>query len=241
MEPRAQRRIIHIERKIPMKPEIIVMLTHNDRTVEKALDFFLSCADLPVNFWGFKDVGLPEQEMRALHAAMKAAGKKTFLEVVTYTEESCMAGARLAVEFGFDYLMGTILYPEVWDYLKDKPIAYFPFVGEVSGSPSILKGSAASMLKQAQEFAAMGIPGVDLLAYRLVNGDPVELAKELAAHAGLKLVVAGSISSKERMEAVKAIDPWAFTMGSALFAGNFAPDGSFRDNLEKVVQIMDSL
>ena len=68
-----------------MKSKIIIMLTHNDRTVENALDIFESCKDLPVECWGFKDVGLPIPKMKALVSAMKAAGKVTFLEVVTYT------------------------------------------------------------------------------------------------------------------------------------------------------------
>jgi hypothetical protein len=224
-----------------MESKIIVMLTHNDQTVEDALEVFESCKNLPVDFWGFKDVGLPAPKMKELHAAMKAAGKKAFLEVVTYTTEACMAGAKLAVEFGFDYLMGTIFYPEVWTFLKNKPIQYLPFVGEVSGSPSILKGSIESMLAQAAGFVEMGIPGVDLLAYRFVEGDPELLAKDFVAAAGLKVVVAGSISSPERIAVINSINPWAFTMGSALFNKNFVRDASFRDNLSRVVEIINSL
>ena len=224
-----------------MDPKIIVMLTYNDRTVEHALEVFESCKDLPVEFWGFKNVGIPTSAMRRLHDAMKAAGKKTFLEVVTYTRESCLEGAKLAVDFGFDHLMGTILFPEVWEYLKDKPIRYLPFVGEVSGSPSILEGSLADMLGQAARYSDVGIPGVDLLAYRWTGDDPETLAKEFVAGAPLQVVVAGSISSPERIAAVQYIAPWAFTMGSALFTRNFVPEGSFRENLEKVLDIMDLL
>ena len=42
-----------------MKPELIVMLTHHDETVQNALALFEECKDLPVTHWGFKDVGLP--------------------------------------------------------------------------------------------------------------------------------------------------------------------------------------
>jgi len=224
-----------------MESKIIVMLTHKDQTVEDALGVFESCKDLPVDFWGFKDVGLPAPKMKELHAAMKTAGKKTFLEVVTYTPEACMAGAKLAVEFGFDYLMGTIFYPEVWMFLKDKLIQYFPFVGEVSGSPSILKGSIESMLAQVTGFVEMGIPGVDLLAYRFVEGDPELLAKDFVAVADLKVIVAGSISSPEHITVINSINPWAFTMGSALFNKNFVRDANFRDNLSRVVEIMNSI
>ena len=41
-----------------MKPEFILMLTYNDRTVPDALNIFRGCKDAPVMHWGFKDVGL---------------------------------------------------------------------------------------------------------------------------------------------------------------------------------------
>lgn len=224
-----------------MQAKIIIMLTHNDQTVSNALEIFEQCKHLPIDFWGFKDVGLPRNKMLELHTAMKDAGKKTFLEVVTYTEEQCLAGAKIAVESGFDYLMGTLMYPSVWAYLKDKPIRYYPFVGGVSGSPSILEGDARSMVEQADAFAAQGIPGVDLLAYRATEVDPEALAREFVKKAKLQVVVAGSIGSPGRIATMSEINPFGFTMGSALFTGNFVQGGSFLENLEKVIEIMDSL
>ncbi len=81
-----------------MKSKIIIMLTHNDQTVKNAIEVFDACKDLAVDFWGFKDVGLEKEKMAELIQHMKAAGKTTFLEVVTYTEEECMNGAKLAVD-----------------------------------------------------------------------------------------------------------------------------------------------
>ena len=74
-------------------PELIVMLTHNDRTVEDAIEVFEGAKDSKAKFWGFKEVGIPEDQMIDLVKRMKAAGKTTFLEVVDYTEEGCIAGA----------------------------------------------------------------------------------------------------------------------------------------------------
>ena len=97
-----------------MRPEIIIMLTHHDVTVKNAHEVFEQCKDIEeVKYWGFKNVGLPKDEMKALTAAMKAAGKTTFLEVVTYDEASCLDGAQTAIDCGFDYLMGTIYYDSV--------------------------------------------------------------------------------------------------------------------------------
>lgn len=44
---------------------------------------------------GFKEVGIPLDEMKELYSYMKQCGKTTFLEVVAYTEEECMEGAKM--------------------------------------------------------------------------------------------------------------------------------------------------
>ena len=66
-----------------MNPEIIIMLTNNDITVTNAEEVFESCKDLPAKKWGFKDIGLPKEEMIQLAKKMKDAGKETYIEVVT--------------------------------------------------------------------------------------------------------------------------------------------------------------
>ena len=40
-------------------PELIVMLTHNDRTVENAYEIFDACKDAKAKYWGFKEVCIP--------------------------------------------------------------------------------------------------------------------------------------------------------------------------------------
>ena len=223
-----------------MESNLIVMLTHDDKTVQDALQIFEVCQDLPITYWGFKDVGLPRDEMRDLVKALQSAGKTTFLEVVSYTEEECMAGAEFAVDLGFDYLMGTLFYPEVWKFLKEQNIKYFPFVGEVSGSPSILEGSADSMVKETEFLQAEGVHGVDLLGFRHVE-DPEGLSREFISRSAVPVVLAGSINSLQRIDFVNEINPWGYTMGSALFNKALLPEGSFRENLEEVVKKMESI
>ena len=224
-----------------MLEKLIVMLTHNDVTVPDAKEIFLANQDLPVTNWGFKDVGLEPAAMKELCGLMKEAGKTTFLEVVTYTEEECMRGAKLAVECGFDCLLGTIFYDSVAEYVKTTNLKYYPFVGNVSQSPSILEGSVDLMLAQEKEYVSKGAVGVDLLGYRYVGGDPNVLSAAYIKAAGSPTVLAGSIGSEERMKLVKQMDPAYFTMGSALFTKNFVKDGSFRDNLEAVVKFLQTL
>lgn len=224
-----------------MQPQLIVMLTQNDITVENALEVFDSCKDLPVEFWGFKNVGISPSDTRDLLDAMKKHNKVTFLEVVTYTEESCLENAKMAVEYGFDYLTGTRYFPSVAEYLKDKPIRYYPFVGDVGGSPVTLKGSKQDILDDCKRLEQDGVDGLDLVAYRYVDGDPVELAKAVVAAATTEVIIAGSISSEERIRIINEINPFAFTMGSALFERLFVSDGDFRSNLERVIDLMNAI
>lgn len=222
-----------------MESKLIVMLTHNDKTVTNALEVFESCKDLPVDFWGFKDVGLPKEEMVKIINAMKTAGKTTFLEVVSYSEEECMQGAKLAVELGYDYLMGTVYHQSVFEYLSTQKIKFLPFCGKVSGSPSVLEGTFEEIIDDAKGLLAKGVDGIDLLSFRHVDG--AGLAQAYCKAIDKPVVIAGSINSNARLDFINEINPWAFTMGSALFTENFAPGKSFRENLQAVVDYMDSI
>jgi len=91
-----------------MNTKMIVMLTYNDKTVKNALELFEECKNLSVEHWGFKNIGLPVIKMKKLVRNMKDAKKKTFLEVVSYTEKECIEATKLAIECEFDYLMGTM-------------------------------------------------------------------------------------------------------------------------------------
>ena len=213
-----------------MKPVFILMLTYNDQTVKNALQLFQECKDTPVTHWGFKDVGLPVPEMKQLVQEMKKAGKTTFLEVVSLSEEEGLAGARLAVEAGFDILMGTVFFDSILDYLKDKPIKYFPFPGHVYSHPSILDGTMDEIVNHARFLEGRGVQGMDLLSYRYV-GDAPELLRRVVAATKVPIVSAGSIDSYKRLEEVCETGAWGFTIGSALFDKKFVPDGSFQDNI----------
>lgn len=222
-----------------MVPELIIMLTNNDITVSNAADIFEECKDLPVKKWGFKDVGLPKDEMIELAEKMKEAGKETYIEVVTYTEEGCLEGAKMAYECGFDYLTGTIPFDSVFQYAREHGLKYCPFCGDVGGSPVALTGSVASVVASAKKCIENGAIGVDLTAYRYTDGDPVELTKAVVEAVGAdKVCIAGSIGSTERMDAMKEAGVAEYTMGSALFNGNFVKGGTFRENLEAVLNYL---
>ena len=216
-----------------MKPELIVMLTYNDKTVENALELFNQMKDTPVTHWGFKDVGLPPEKMKKVVDSMNAAGKTTYLEVVSLTEEEGLAGAKLAAECGFDILMGTVFFDSINDYLKDKPVKYYPFPGHVHSHPSILDGSIEEIVQHACDMEAKGVDGMDLLTYRY-TGDAPRLLQEVVKATGVPMVSAGSIDSYDRIAEVRDTGAWGFTIGTAFFEKKFIPDGSFRENMMAV-------
>ena len=218
--------------------KLIVMLTYDDETVSKAREIFDTCKDLPVEYWGFKNIGLPKDQMKTLVNEMKAAGKTTFLEVVTLTEQACREGAELAVECGFDFLMGTVFHRSVLDYCKEKNLQYLPFCGQVDGHPSILSGTPEEIAASAAELEAAGCTGTDLLAYRHTD-QPEEVIRAVVEKVGFKVCVAGSVSTFDRIDLIQDINPWTFTIGTALFDGKFGPDKSFRGQLETVINHMN--
>ncbi len=217
---------------------MIVMLTNHDKTVKNALELFEECKNIPVEHWGFKNIGLPIIQMKKLVRNMKNANKKTFLEVVSYTEKECIEATKLAIECEFDYLMGTIFFQSVYDLLKDKPIKYMPFCGKVSGSPSVLEGSIDEIIAHAKSIKEKNVYGLDLLTYRY-TGDPEELAQKFIKEIDLPVIIAGSINSFEKLEKVKKLNPWGFTIGSAFFDKKFVKGGSFKEQIERIVKYLE--
>lgn len=216
---------------MPSKPELVVMLTYDDLTVTNAAEIFESCKQIPVQYWGFKEQPLPVQEMRALFSYMKSCGKTTCLEVVAYDEAAGIAGAETAAACGCDLLMGTCYFDSVRDICKANGLRYMPFVGDVTGRPSVLAGDPEEMLAEAKRILAAGADGIDLLGYRY-TGDADALNRRLIAELDAPVCVAGSIDSYARLDEVLRAAPWSFTIGSAFFDGCFG--GSIPEQIEKV-------
>ncbi len=210
---------------------LIVMLTHNDHTVENAYEVFSKCKNSKAELWGFKEAGIPIDEMKCLFSEMKRCGKTTVLEVVAYTERECMNSARLAVECECDILMGTLFYDSVNAFCKTNGLKYMPFVGNVSNRPSVLCGEIEDIISQAKEYLNMGVYGFDLLGYRYV-GDAKELIKRFVAEIEAPVCIAGSVNSYERLDEIKGVAPWGFTIGGAFFENKFG--NTFTEQINSV-------
>jgi hypothetical protein len=170
---------------------------------------------------------------------MKDAGKTTYLEVVSLSEPEGLAGARLAVEAGFNGLMGTVYFDSIHAYLKDKPVEYYPFPGHVYGHPSILDGPIEAIVEHSCGLEEKGVEGLDLLAYRY-TGDAPRLLREVVDAVKIPVVSAGSVATFDRIAQICAARAWGFTIGSAFFEAAFLPGCSFKENMMAVWDWLES-
>lgn len=215
------------------KTNLIVMLTHNDKTVENAHEIFEKCKNSKAKYFGFKEKPLPINDMKKLFKHMKDNGKTTVLEVVEYTEKEGLEGAKIAVECDCDILMGTIYADSINDFCKEHNLKYMPFVGKVTQRPSILEGNIDDMIEEANEYLKKGVYGFDLLGYRYTE-NAVELNKRFVSEVNAPVCIAGSINSFERLDELKKANPCLFTIGGAFFENKFGTD--FEEQINKVCE-----
>jgi hypothetical protein len=216
--------------------DFIFMLTQADRTVADCLKVLEDIAPLRLRHIGFKDVGVEPAVLRELHAGIKAAGGLSYLEVVATSPAAALRSAEMAVALGVDRLLGGTQVEETLRILAGSGAEYYPFPGRPFGHPTQLGGDAAMIEAHAASFMAQGCAGVDLLAYRAVDAEPLELVR--AARRGLgagRLICAGGVDSPERIAALRAAGADAFTVGSAVFEGVFGDRPGLVPQLEAVL------
>jgi 4-hydroxythreonine-4-phosphate dehydrogenase len=205
-----------------MTPDFIFMLTHADRTLPDAHDRVPEALAAGVRHIGFKDVGLPFASLRRLADTIRAAGATLYLEVVSLDAANEEASARAAVGLGVDVLMGGTRPPVVLPILAGTGIHYYPFPGEVVGHPSVLRGTADTIIESACWLAALdGVHGLDLLAYRFQGDVPDLIGRVCQAVAPKPVVVAGSLDRPERITDLLKAGVAGFTVGTAALDGAF--------------------
>jgi methylglyoxal synthase len=206
--------------------DFILMLTENDRTIPDARARLDEALEGGVRHIGFKDVGLPVADLRALAEAIRAAGGRSYLEVVSLDEETELASARAAVDLDVDVLLGGTRAEAVTAITRHHPLRYYPFPGRITGHPSVLTGPAEDIVASAAGLAELEhVHGLDLLAYRF-DGDVPDLVARVCAAVDKPVIVAGSIDRAERIGAVARAGAQGFTVGTAAFAGAFAPQAA---------------
>jgi hypothetical protein len=216
--------------------DFVFMLTRADQTVPDCLRVLDEIRPVGLRHIGFKDVGVPPDVLRQLVANIRARGATTYMEVVSTSAEACLSSARIARDIGVERLLGGTQVDEVLEILRGSSTTYHPFPGKPAGHPTKLGGTPAEVEADCRRFAAKGCAGVDLLAYRATEADPIELVRAARRGTPGYLLVAGSVATPLQIRALAAAGADAFTIGSAAFDGSFAPTmGSLRSQLEAIV------
>ena len=205
--------------------DFILMLTEDDRTIPDARRRLEEALEGGVRHIGFKDVGLPFEDLAGIAQAIRAAGGRSYLEVVSLDEASELASARAAVALDVDCLLGGVRAAAVTEILRDHPLRYLPFPGRVTGHPSVLEGPAESIVESARRLADLEhVHGLDLLAYRF-HGDVAAMMAKVCGAVDVPVIVAGSIDREDRIQACAQAGAAGFTVGTAALRGVFPAEG----------------
>ncbi len=217
--------------------DFIFMLTRHDQTVKDCLEVLESIESVALTHMGFKDVGVDVATLKELNRRIKQRGATSYMEVVSTSREACLRSARAAVEIGVDRLLGGTDVTQVMKILAGTGIGYYPFPGIPIGHPTRLGGTRELVSQHCRNYLEAGCAGVDLLAYRATEADPIDLvraARDALPEAGL--IVAGSVDSPDRIRALAEAGADAFTIGSAVFDGSFSPNkGAITSQLRDVL------
>jgi hypothetical protein len=215
------------------------MLTRNDVTIPDARRVYAEVADLPVPIVGFKDIGLPVDELKALTSDIRANGQEVALEVVSQTRADELKSIRAGLDIGVDYILGGTHADDAVAILTGSGIKYMPFPGRIVGHPSELHGTSEEIVESAHALSLVqGVAGLDLLAYRF-SGDAETLTARVMEAVDRPIVIAGSIASAERIQFVCRLGAWGFTVGSAIFANKFSSTKGARGQVSAIASIVE--
>jgi len=210
------------------------MFTYNDVTVPNAIEVFEEVKDTGIKCVGFKDIGLPVGKLKTLVNILRKEKRTIFIEVVSETEEANIRSAKRATELGVDYLIGGTYVKPTLNLLKETAIKYCPYVGKIIGHPCLLRGTISEIAEDAKKAEALGVSGINLLAYRY-DGDVDRLITSVLQAVKIPVIVAGSINSFERIKRVTELGVWGFTIGGAIFDKKFVLGGSLSDQIAAVM------
>jgi hypothetical protein len=216
--------------------DFVFMLTRSDRTIDDWFHVLDDVGSIGLTHIGFKDVGIAPESAAKLVARIRELGATCYMEVVSTSAEACLRSARLAREIAVDRLLGGTQVQDVMAILGSSAVDYYPFPGRPFDHPTRLAGSPAEIADDCRRFWQLGCAGVDLLAYRAVDADPIALVQAARRATDRRLLVAGSVTRPEQVRALAAAGADAFTVGSAVFDGSFVHRvGSMRSQLRAVL------
>ena len=222
--------------------DFIFMLTRHDRTVADCLDVAAQIRPLGLRHVGFKDVGVEIAVLHALSRALKEQGATVYMEVVSTSDAACLAlGAQRGRARGRLPARRHRGRGNAGDPRRHRD-RLFPVPRPPARPPD--------PARRRRRGGGRGLPPVPRRRLRRGRparlprhrGAPVELVR--GARAGLgdgRLIVAGSIDGRARLAEIAAAGADAFTVGSAVFDGSWAPHaGTLEAQLRAVLADRDA-
>ena len=222
--------------------KLISFLTLNDKTVNNAKEIFDNCKDVEQKYWGFKNTGISKDYAFELLKLMKKSEKSVFYESLEENEEKALEDAKFAVENDIDYLIGMPYSDVVGNFIKDKSTKFFPTCGKRSVSlPRKLLGTIDEVIEDGLRIQDKGVSGICLSVYRFEGGNPEELAKRFIDKLNIPVIISGSVNCYERLDFVKELKPWGFTLGSGFFKKSFSDKLGFKNQLISMVEYLKKI
>ncbi|WP_169545756.1 cupin domain-containing protein [Sneathiella aquimaris] len=214
----------------------IFMLTRDDKTVTDARLHLQTALNEGIHHIGFKDVGLPFNQLKTLNKAIKDGGATSYLEVVSLDKSSEIRSAKAALEIGVDILLGGTHVDDVLPLLQGSEIQYFPFPGKIVGHPSVLEGTIEEISEDARRLAQKdGVDGLDLLAYR--SGENVQkLMTAVCKVTDKPVIMAGSIDNRGRIQDIKDAGGAGFTIGTAALNDQYSHEPGLEKQLRAIMK-----
>jgi hypothetical protein len=211
-------------------PEFIFMLTRDDQTIADAREVYESVAGTGVQHVGCKDLGLARAELAGLMDDIRANGHTSYLEVVSETDAAMLESARVASEIGPDYLIGGTLIEPIQEIIVGTDVRFCPYIGKVIDHPCLLRGTIEEVAEDARRAEALGVDGINLLAYRY-DGNVDHLVDAVVGATSLPVIAAGSVDSAQRIQSLADRGVWAFTIGTAALDGKLVPGAPLAQQL----------
>lgn len=203
--------------KVPTAPEFVLMLTEQDVTIPDAVAVYEDVRTSDFGHLGFKDVGADADALRHLTSRAHEDGRRVLLELADTSFEGQRRGYDLARSLGVDSVVGT-WDPHVADSFADAgSLNYWPFVGQMAGSPLELVSDADELEHLAVEIAAHpATAGMVLMPYRQQRVEPTSLLESVTEASTRPVLVAGGVSRADQIADLADVGVWGFTMGSAV-------------------------
>ena len=217
--------------------EFIFMLTHHDRTVPNAEEVLAELRGTGLRLVGCKDVGTTPERLRDLVVRAHDDGMEVMLEVVSTSRDDELASVRVAVDAGFDWVLGGTHAADAAALVAGTGIRYCPFPGRIVGHPSVLEGEIDEIARSAAELTALDdVSGVDLLTYRHPTADAHALTAAVVKASSGPVIAAGSVVTAAQITTLASAGALGFTIGGAIFEGRL-PGGP--DVASQVRNVLD--